>query len=227
METEQIPKIRPAYMVGGGLAVVLACLASVACFALVWTISRNAEGDRIATEVAESRQTRIATLTPRAVSSTQVAGTPDALPTRTLAAPPTPLPTVGGPVVSVPTSSGFAPLGDNRAAPPDAVRNYFTLVGEERYDLTWPLLTDAFKQKFNCCAPNYDFAGYMQWWETVDRVEFGRVETLSQSGDRATVYAEIIYIMNAGTRFEDSERYIDLEYDAASGQWRLADKREN
>jgi hypothetical protein len=235
MDIERLRTVRPSYIVGGGLVILMTCFVMFACLALIWTTSRNAEGDRIATEVAEDRQTR---QSPRVTvdanagtPATAESGTPNPLPTRTLVGLPTTLPTAGG--IPPTSDSSTVPIGDggsfggtNLPAPDEAVRNYYTLVDANRYDATWPMLTDAFKQKFNCCAPNYDFAGYMQWWESVDRVEFGRVETISQSGDRATVFVELTYVMKAGTRSNDGGSYFDLLYDATTGQWLLDDRRD-
>lgn len=215
---QNLGAIQPKYIAAGAIAVMVACFALFACLAFIWTVSRSAEGDRIATEVAAAGQTRQATRTPRATTS--VTATANPLATRTPFGQPTSLP-IGGSTQIVPTIDSSAP----RPAPHDAVRNYYTWVGEKRYDLTWPLLSDTFKQKFNCCTPNYDFAGYMQWWESVDHVEFGRVETVSQTGDRATVFVELIYVMKAGTRSDDGQSYIDLVYDGATGQWLFDDKR--
>jgi hypothetical protein len=113
-----------------------------------------------------------------------------------------------------------------RPAPEQAVRTYFQLVSQQRYDLTWPLLTDAFKQKFNCCAPTYNYNGYTSWWDSVNHVDFGDVRVVSQSADRAVVYTELYFVMNSGERSAvDSNPYIDLVYDDASGTWRFDDKR--
>jgi hypothetical protein len=104
------------------------------------------------------------------------------------------------------------------------VRDYYALVSQGRYDESWPLLSDAFKQTFNCCAPNYNYDGYRAWWDSVDFVDFGQVRTVSQSGGRAVVYAELRYHMHAGGVSEDREPYIILVYDPARGQWLFDDK---
>jgi hypothetical protein len=60
----------------------------------------------------------------------------------------------------------------------------------------------------------------------VNYVELGSVRSVSQSGDQAVVYAELVYVMNDGSRGGDNgEPYIHLRYDTASGQWRFDDKR--
>ncbi len=138
-----------------------------------------------------------------------------ALPTRTQLAAPT--------VIPLATQSNAV-----RPAPEQAVRTYYDLVSQQRYDASWGLLTESFKQRFNCCAPNYNYSGYTDWWNSVDRVEFGDVRTVTQNGDRAVVYAEMYYLMNSGQRSGMSANpYIELLYDATLGTWRIEDTRAN
>lgn len=112
------------------------------------------------------------------------------------------------------------------AAPDQAVRDYYQLISHHRYDETWNRLTDAFKQKFNCCAPDYNYAGYVNWWDSVKKVEFGDIHIMSQSGYEAVVYAELYYVMKKGPRSPvDSDPYIALLYDPTTGRWLFDDKR--
>lgn len=218
MVEEKEAKIRPIWLIGGGAAAVIlgACALVSTCIAagLIWFSTQTSGNDRQPTQVVAVRAT--------ATSASTTQPTVSVL-TRSL---PTPLPGIGTAVPAA-TSIGFFPTADSLRMPPDqAVRSYYQLVSAERYDLTWAMLTDAFKQKFNCCAPNYDITGYRDWWNSVDRVEFGAVNTVSQSGDRAVVYAEIFFVMNTGQRSGvDTNPYIELVYDAALGTWRFDDKR--
>jgi hypothetical protein len=60
----------------------------------------------------------------------------------------------------------------------------------------------------------------------VDYVDFGSVSIVSQSGDRAVVYAETYFVMTDGRRSSvDSNPYFELVYDPAAGMWRFNDKR--
>jgi hypothetical protein len=139
--------------------------------------------------------------------------------------PPPPL-SIGIPTqLNIGTPIGVANI--NASATPDqAVKDYYTLVSQGRYDLGWSMLTDTFKQKFNCCAPNYNYTGYVQWWDSVNTVEFGNVKTVSQTGDRAIVYAELYYVMNDGRRSSAvNDPYIALVYDSTLNMWRFDDKR--
>jgi hypothetical protein len=146
-------------------------------------------------------------------------------PTRVI---PTSLPaiiTVPSPPTVIPVSSP-APNTALRSAPDQFVRTYYALVSQQRYDLTWPMLTEAFKQKFNCCAPNYNYSEYVTWWDSVNYVDFGAVSIVSQSEDRAVVYVELYYVMSTGARSSvDRDPYIHLVYDSTVGNWRFDDKR--
>ena len=100
------------------------------------------------------------------------------------------------------------------------------MVSQGRYDLGWSMLTDAFKQKFNCCAPNYNYTDYVTWWDSVNTVEIRNVKTVSQTGDHAVVYVEFSYVMNDGRRSAlIGDPYIALVYDSTLNMWRFDDKR--
>jgi hypothetical protein len=204
--TDETPsRIRPIWLFGGGAAlgiVALCGLVSLCGLAVVvWLSLQGSPDTRRATPVVQAE-------TPQAATSTPVPASPTPLTTLQ----PTPLPLL---TTQSPSS---------RPAPDQAVRDYYRLVSDSRYDLSWPLLTDAFKQKFNCCAPNYDYSGYVSWWDSVNYVDFGSVRTVSQSGNQAVVYAEMYFVMNNGERSSvDSNPYIQLVYDGTN--WRFNDKR--
>ncbi len=215
----RFPRIKPIYLFGGGVAftVLIACagLSLCAAVALFWLNSQVSPA-------------------PPPPSPTVIAARASSTPfiTRTLEtsrAAPTGLPLltpIGTPLVPVATPAGGSALQPSMT-PDQAVRSYYLMVGAKRYDVTWPLLTDAFRQKFNCCAPDYNYAGYIDWWDSVERVEFGTVNTVSQTANTATVYAELNYVMKAGGVSVDAEPYFKLVLDPASGNWLLADKGPN
>ena len=138
----------------------------------------------------------------------------------------TPLPSIN---VVRPTTLPVAPVGEIPADsnPADAVVTYYSLVGESRYDQSWSMLTDAFKQIFNCCAPNYNYTGYTDWWNSVDFVEFGDVYIVSQTGDQAVIYADLRYHMLEGGVSQDREPYIAMIYDPARNAWLFNNKGTN
>jgi len=217
MANEPPSKFQSIWLVLGGatLAVLGVCALVTVCasLAIIW-FSRPDSSDNI--RATPTNVVQLAT----AASPTQQ--TPLNVSTQPAVAIPTPLP-IPNTAGRVPTTF---PLPSQVTSPDQAVRTYYNLVSQQRYDQTWPMLTDAFKQKFNCCAPNYNYTGYVDWWDSVDRVDFGNVRTVSQNGDRALVYAELYYIMNNGDRSSMGNMpYIALIYDTALGYWRFDDMR--
>ncbi len=176
------------------------------------------------TEVANLPTATAGLTAPTASGSTRTpipldnAGRPTQLPLVSTLQPP-PL------TLSVATQMGV--ININTSTTPDqAVKNYYALVSQGRYDLSWSMLTDSFKQKFNCCAPTYNYTDYVKWWDSVNTVEFRNVKTVSQNGDRAVVYAEFAYVMNTGERSSlVGDPYIALVYDTSLNTWRFDDKR--
>ncbi len=199
-------RIRPIWLLGG--AAVLVGLAACLVVTIVITAVLISFSNSIASNTTPTDQ-------PVAQNPTAVVS-PSA---------PTPLPPVNSPVS--PTLSATTTQNLANLPPPDqTVRTYYQLVSQQRYDLSWPLLTDAFKQKFNCCAPNYNYSGYLDWWNSVNYVDFGTVSVVSESGAQAVVYAQLYYVMNTGARSGvDSDPYIELLYNSATNTWQFNDKR--
>ncbi len=205
--TTTTPKIRPMWVLGGGIVAIVLGLCALLSLGLAgglfWFSSETSSNSAQATRNATQRVTQ------------QAAVATPALVTRT--------PQAGG-LLSTPTSLPITTQGAT-SSPEQAVRDYYLFVSQQRYDESWPMLTDRFKQSFNCCAPNYDYSGYVSWWDSVDQVQFGEIRTVSQSGDRAVVYVELFYVMNTGQRSSsDANPYIHLVYDSAAGTWRFDDK---
>lgn len=112
---------------------------------------------------------------------------------------------------------GQASTADVRAlaSADQAVRDYYAAVSAHQYDVSWPLLSYSFKQRKHCCilTGDFDFQGYAAWWDTIARVEVGEVSVVDQTGDAATVYAELRYVKKSGAaRYEPA--YIELVLDA-------------
>jgi hypothetical protein len=220
MVQEPRSNIRPVWLLGGGAALavmgICALISVCAAAALLWLSAPKPSSVAQATQAAVV-QRQAATLPP-------VENTPPIVTATSRL--PTLLPTPGQMLPAPTLFTMPTQISGSRPSPDQAVRTYFQLVSEQRYDLSWPMLSEAFKQRFNCCAPNYNYSGYTDWWNSVNYVEFGNVNTVSQNGDRAVVYAELIYVMNDGRRSaSDSNPYIQLVYDPAAGGWRFDDKR--
>ena len=112
--------------------------------------------------------------------------------------------------------------------PESTVRRYYEAINARRYDLTWSLLSTNFKQKWNCCTADgsFDYRAYTDWWDSVQRVDIGRIELIEHSSTRAVVYAELAYLMRDGRQIMDPRSYIQLAFDPAVGEWLFWDKGE-
>ncbi len=206
----------------GILVTVIGGLAAIVIIAVAVFIFNATAAPNVATPTAvsvEMTDTPAATEEPTQplIRTRAPTGQPDGQPTAL------PLPSTGG------SSSGGSAGGGSTfvESPQQSVAIYYRDITAGNYDSTWEQLTDDFKQEFNCCAPEYDYEGYLGWWTTVDRVDFGDVRLVERSGNTALVYAELIYTMEDGGQFEDSDPYIELEYSSEQGRWQFADKRDS
>jgi hypothetical protein len=214
MAEESERGIRPIWLIGGGAALVtigLCALFSVlTAVGLIWFSSERSTNEEESTQAVIVNQTEGAATNVASVTTV-----------------PSPLPVLST-LPPQPTAIAFPTQPPSRPAPEQAVRSYYELVSQQRYDLTWSLLTDSFKQRFNCCAPSYNYSGYVQWWDSVNYVDFGDIRTVSQNGDRAVVYAELFWVMNTGVRSGmSSNPYIEVVYDTTMNAWRINDTRAN
>ena len=199
MTTQVFSKIRPLWILVGSAVFVL-CGGIAICTA-VFGIGMNVI---LSPRVPPTALTTIQQPTVQALVSPTAAVT--------LASTPSQIPLPNATYVSgIP-----APLPANASDPANAVRTYYQWVDANRYDLTWPMLSTHFKDVFNCCAPNYNYGGYVDWWNSVDRVEAVDVRAVQQDGGRAIVYMELRYWMKAGGQSVD-RGYIHLVYDPVAG----------
>ena len=142
----------------------------------------------------------------------------------------TPLPTQAGPVRSPFTATAPAPsqpLGTPSAAalPPAAglqdpegfIRWYFETVWRQRnYQELWDnYLTPSYRANVG----SGNFADYVGWWDSVERVEIQSVSVLQHNAGQATVRVYASFTMRDG-RIVPSQPYdYDLFYDASRGTW--------
>ena len=183
-------------------------------------------------------------IVPQTGTVTQQAATPvNVLPTATEILPtapptfqpsvstPTPISTRLGPIRSPFTATAPAPLqplGTPSAAttlspaaglqdPEEFIRWYFETVWKQRnYQDLWDnYLTPSYKANVG----SGDFADYVGWWNSVERVEIQSVSVLQSNGNQATIRVYASFYMRDG-RVVSSQPYdYDLLYDASRGTW--------
>jgi len=128
------------------------------------------------------------TLTPVPAAPTEIPPAATAIPaTPTLALPtltPQPLPTqTSAPAVQ---------------SPEQFIRYYYDHINISDYALTWSLLSERFKNRLNSPAQG-GYQGYVDFWDTVHRVEITRVEVVGQTGITAELIVSANYYFKNGT----------------------------
>jgi hypothetical protein len=207
--TQVVTKIRqlpPLWIaIGAGLITVCAGVAlCTAIFGVGMTAILSPKNPPTVEAVIDRTPTTIAATSTVSVT---LASTPTQIPLPGAVLPPPPLQST--PINNFPVSAIFAD-------PAEAVRSYYQWIDANRYDLTWPLLSEGFKQTFNCCAPNYNYSGYVDWWDSVDRIEAVDVHTVTQDNASAVVFMELHYWMKAGGQSVD-RAYMHLIRDPVAG----------
>ncbi len=116
-----------------------------------------------------------------------------------------------------------------RSAPEDVVRRYYRAINDRNIRASWLMLSVHFKQNWNCCTAegDFDYQAYVEWWDSVQRVDVGRVEVIDQDDVSATVYVELAYLMRDGRQTIETDPYVELRLDEATGAWLFWDKGEN
>jgi hypothetical protein len=123
----------------------------------------------------------------------------------------TPIPT-GTPLVSthtiVPTPSNSVEL---------FIRTYFQAINSRNYETTWSLLSDAFKARTNS-PQNGGYQGYVDFWNTVDRVEILETKILEQSSQSAEVFVVANYHYKNGVTTTGEQNFYFI-YDFTRNTW--------
>jgi hypothetical protein len=197
--TQVVPKIRPLWIAIASALFVLC--AGVAICTAIFGVGMNVI---LSPRVQATERPTSQSVPTQVVIAPTVAVISSGLPTQI------PLPNATN------VNSAPLPAPINTGDPANTVRTYYQWVDANRYDLTWPMLSAHFKDVFNCCAPNYNYGGYTDWWNSVDRVEAVDVRTVQQDSGRAVVYMELHYWMKAGGQSID-RGYIHLVSDPVAG----------
>ncbi len=87
---------------------------------------------------------------------------------------------------------------ENYIDPTAFITNYFSLINERRYEEAWSKLSTKFKENFSKRTDGGGYDEYVDYWNTVAKVEIAFIEIQSQSNSNALVYAEILFNYKAG-----------------------------
>jgi hypothetical protein len=107
--------------------------------------------------------------------------------------------------------------GSGLQDPATFIRWYFTTVWKDRnYQDLWDhYLTPHFKSKVGSGV----YQDYVNWWDSVKRVDVNSVDVLANDGTHATVRVNLTFSMKDGRVVPNQEYAYDLLYDSSRGTW--------
>ncbi len=137
------------------------------------------------------------------------------------------------PPMPAPISTAIAPeatlivqdIPGERPTPEQAVREYFDLIIERKYDVTFSRLTDNYKQnKLSCRGINWrDCPAYFKWADSLTEVriyDISRLSPLDTTVNRVYLLADIEFVGRFGT--DHYQHYqIFLIWNSTQNQWMI------
>jgi len=110
--------------------------------------------------------------------------------------------------------------GQDNISPKAFAINYYQKINQGRYQETWSSLAPSFQEVIRG-----GYNEYQQWWETVEEVKIGRVETTEQTENTATVNIELWYLYKSGKEVYDQSKYLYLIWDQQRTTWLIEAKK--
>ncbi len=103
---------------------------------------------------------------------------------------------------------------DSLTSPSQAIVNYYQTINNRNYVNSWSQLSANFKRE----KSNNNYSEYINWWNTVERVELERVKAVSQTSSTATVEVRIKYYLKSGRVVPNAHRF-QLVWNAIQKKW--------
>lgn len=121
----------------------------------------------------------------------------------------------------VPTGTALVPTDTMVPVPSNSVeefiRAYFQAINSRNYEYTWSLLSDAFKTNSN--SPQHGgYQGYVDFWNTVDRVEIVEIRILEQGSQSAEAFVVANYHYQNGATTTGEQTFYFI-YDFTRNTW--------
>jgi hypothetical protein len=121
----------------------------------------------------------------------------------------------------IPTGTPLVPTNTIILTPSNSVeqfiRTYFQAINSRNYENTWSLLSDAFKASANS-PENGGYQGYVDFWNSVDRVEVLEIRVLEQSNQSAKAFVVANYHYKNGVTTTGEQNFYFV-YDSSRNTW--------
>jgi hypothetical protein len=168
------------------------------------TINRNQQSPRVASETTPSL--------------TQPSNPPDRLPDRSIPASPTPttsIPATPTPATPIPPNPA---VPSSRLDPKDFIAEHYDLVNRGEYDRSWNQLSRQFRTKKTSLEAGY--REYLEWWNTVDRVDILNTRNLGISNNCNVVEVQLVYNLKTG---KTASKRLRFSLTKNNGSWLITD----
>ncbi|MEN9918615.1 MAG: hypothetical protein RL662_1051 [Bacteroidota bacterium] len=109
---------------------------------------------------------------------------------------------------------------EQKITPEQFIKEHYSAINNRLYETTWQHLTPEFQNKAG------DFSGYVDWWDSVNKIEIGQVRLIEQSNNKAIVDAKLTFFMKQGTLFHDPKSRIYLIWNDSTNSWLVENKTE-
>ncbi|HSL31150.1 MAG TPA: hypothetical protein VK900_18255 [Anaerolineales bacterium] len=123
------------------------------------------------------------------------------------------------PATAIPTGTPLVPtvVPSPSNSVEQFIRMYFQEINSRNYENTWSLLSEAFKASRN--GPQHGgYQGYVDFWNTVARVEIVEIRILEQSNQSAEVFVVANYHYQNGAT-TTGEQTFHLIYEFTRNTW--------
>jgi len=101
--------------------------------------------------------------------------------------------------------------------PDEFIRFYYEAINNRQYELTWSLLSEAFKENVN--GPQQGgYQGYVDWWNTVEKVEVTQITIIKSDLNSATLQVKADYYYKNGATTHSTRNFYVI-YDKTSQSW--------
>jgi cytoskeletal protein RodZ len=124
------------------------------------------------------------------------------------------------PSTTNPQSSPVASPSSNKPTPDTAIVSHYKSIDNRELDKSWNDLSPSFKGS----NLTQGFKEYIEWWNSVEKVYVGDIQTLKISDTNSVVKAELSYRLRSGRVMSDKKKYIYLVW--IDGKWLIDGKSE-
>jgi type II secretory pathway pseudopilin PulG len=103
-------------------------------------------------------------------------------------------------------------------SPVEFVREHYEILNQRQYEVAWNRLHPIFQNEAG------SYSEYVRWWDSVSRIEIGKVSVVRETDTITVVNAELSYVMKRGDVVKDTKPNLSLIGDGSAAGWKIMSK---